>query len=94
MQKQKSIEISQLATLQHSLPGKMRQAAIAVAEAEQRLAEVLTLRAAGEKPKRSELAVARMTLDRAMRDAEDLERIQAALPAMLARQAPAVRLVM
>ena len=72
----------------------MRLAARAVAQAEQRLAEALTLRAAGQAQKRSEVAVARMTLDRAVRDAEDLQRIQAALPALLERQQPRpVRLV-
>jgi hypothetical protein len=94
MHKQKNAEISRLAALQHSLPERMRVAARTVAQAERHLAEVLTLRAAGQEFTRSEIAGARMALDRAVRDAEDLQRIQAALPEMLERQqGRSVRLV-
>lgn len=86
MNKHKAVELSQLAALQQSLPDRMRLAARAVAEAELRLAEILTLRAAGQTLRRSEIAVARMALDRALRDAEDLQRIQSALPDLIARQ--------
>jgi hypothetical protein len=82
----KAVEHLQLVALQQTLPEKMRVAARAVAQAERQLAKVLTLRAAGREFRRSEIAGARMALDRAIRDAEDLQRIQAALAEMLERQ--------
>ena len=77
------IEESKLVALEQSLPSQMQAAARAVSEAEQGLARVLTLRAAGEAVKGVEISVARMALARALRDAEDLRMIQSVLPAML-----------
>ena len=79
----KDVEISKLAELQKSLASRMYAAAHALSDAEQRLAHVLTLRAAGEPINGAEISVARMALSRALRNAEDLQRIQSVLPAML-----------
>ena len=77
------VNVSKLAELLQSLPSQIGAAACAVADAEQRLARILTLRAAGQPVKASDVSVARMALCRALRDAEDLRRIESALPAML-----------
>lgn len=76
-------EALKLAALLKALPGQIHAAAHAVSIAERRLAHVLTLRATGQPMKASELAVARMALARRHRDAEDLQRIQNVLPALL-----------
>ena len=78
----KAVEESRLASLEKSLPSQVRAAAHEVSIAEQQLAQFLTLRAAGEPVKRAEISVARMALARTLRNAEDLRRIQGALPAM------------
>lgn len=85
-----TLEVSKLLELQKSLPERAHAAAQAVRHAEQRLALVLIRRAAGQAIKGFEVAVARMALSKALRDAEDLQRIQSTLPAMLelARGAP------
>ena len=75
-------EALKLAALEKSLPGRILAAAHEVTVAEQQLAQLLTLRAAGERIKRAEIAVARMALARTLRNAEDLQRIQEILPAM------------
>jgi hypothetical protein len=94
MNKHQAVELSQLTVLQESLPDRTRAATRAVAHAELRLAEILTLRAAGQSFRRSEIAGARMALDRALRDAEDLQRIEAVLPELIAGQrGRSVRLV-
>ena len=79
----KPTEASKFAALEKSLPNRIRAAAQEVADAERHLAQVLTKRAAGEPVRGAQVAVARMALARALRDAEDLRRIQGALPAML-----------
>ena len=79
----KPTEASKLAALEKSLPSQIREAAHEVSIAEQHLAQVLTLRAAGEPIKGADISIARMALSRALRDAEDLGRIESALPAML-----------
>ena len=79
----KIAELVKFVELQKSLPGRMHAAARAVEDAERHLAQLLTLRAAGHSVKGNEIAVARMAQSRALRDAEDLRRIQSALPAML-----------
>lgn len=76
-------EASKIAALAKALPGQIHAAAHAVSVAERRLAHVLTLRATGHTMKASELAVARRALARTQRDAEDLQRIQSVLPALL-----------
>jgi hypothetical protein len=76
-------EASQLAALAKALPGRIQAAALAVSIAERRLAHILTMRATGQVLKASMLAVARMAVARTLRDAEDLQRIQSALPALL-----------
>ena len=83
------IEESKLAALENALPDLIRAAAQEVSLAEQCLAQALALRAAGERIKRAEISVARMALTRALRDADDLRRIQSVLPEMreLARAA-------
>jgi hypothetical protein len=88
------VEAENYEALQRALPARLQAAALALAHAERRLGQLLALRAAGQAFRRSEIAGARMTLDRARRDADDLQRIQAALPELLARHpAPSVRLV-
>ena len=79
----KPTEASKLAALEKSLPSQICEAAHEVSIAEQHLAQVLTLRAAGEPIKGADISIARMALGRALRDAEDLGRIQGILPAML-----------
>jgi phage terminase Nu1 subunit (DNA packaging protein) len=74
---------SKLAALAEALPGQIRAAAQAISLAERRLADVLTLRATGQEVKASALASARMALARTQRDAQDLQRIQDALPVLL-----------
>lgn len=74
---------SKAAELSKALPDQIHAAAQAIAHAELRLADILTRRATGEAVKASRLAVARMTLARTQRDAEDLQRILRALPALL-----------
>ena len=79
----KPTEASKLETLEKSLPNRIRMAAHEVSIAEQHLAQLLTLRAAGETVKGAEIAVARMALARTLRNVEDLGRVQSVLPAML-----------
>ena len=74
---------TRLAALQQALPARVQAAARAVLDAESRLAQVLAWRAAGQTVNRSDVAVARMALQRAQRDAEDLHRIQGVLPELL-----------
>ena len=78
----KPTEASNLAVLENSLPNRIRAAAHEVSIAEQHLGQVLALRAAGETIKGADISVARMALARALRNAEDLRRIQDVLPAM------------
>jgi hypothetical protein len=74
-----------LVELSRALPEQIHAAAQAISLAEQRLAEVLTLRATGQAVKRSQIATARIALDKARRDAEDLQRIQSVVRAALER---------
>jgi hypothetical protein len=77
------VDPTRLTTLHRSLPARVEAAARAVLEAQSRLGQILAWRAAGLTIKRSDLAVARMALMRAERDAEDLQRISAVLPGMM-----------
>lgn len=79
-----AIDASKLEAIAAALPGRIQAAVQALTAAEQELARVLLLRAAGQTVKVSELGVARMALARTQRDLEDLQRIQGALPALLA----------
>ena len=79
-----AIDVAKLGAFAVALPGRIHAAAQAVEAAERQLARVLVLRATGHTLKNSALAVARMALARAQRDLEDLQRIQGALPALLA----------
>jgi hypothetical protein len=84
--KQPSTRAEKLAELSRSLPEQIHAAAQAISIAERDLADVLTLRATGHAVKGSKISAARMALARALRHAEDLQRIRGALPAAL-RQA-------
>jgi len=88
-----TVEVTKLLELQESLPSRVQAAAQAVRDAELRLAQVLTKRAAGKSTGSSEVGGARMALSKALRDADDLQRVQSVLPAMLesARGEPRVR---
>ena len=88
----KPTETSKLAALEKSLPDRIRAAAREVSIAEQHLAQILTTRAAGEPVRGAGVAVARMALARAQRNAEDLQRIRNALPAMLEQARDTARL--
>src|SRR6185436_430468 len=78
-----TVEVTKLLELQESLPGRVQAAAQVVRDAELRLAQVLTKRAAGKSTGSSEVGGARMALSKALRDADDLQRVQSVLPAML-----------
>ena len=77
------VDATKLAVLGMALPARIHAAAQAILVAEQRLAYILILRAAGQLLKPSEISVARMALARAQRDHEDLQTIQRVLPNLL-----------
>jgi hypothetical protein len=79
----KAAESSKLADLQQRLPQLFRSAEQIVSETQQRLAQLLALRAAGVPVRRSEVGTARMAHSRALRDLEDLRKVEAELPALL-----------
>ena len=81
--KQTSTQAEKLAELSRSLPEQIHAAAQAISIAERDLADVLTLRAIGQAVKGSRISAARMALARALRHAEDLQRIRSVLPAAL-----------
>lgn len=80
-------KISGPGELARALPALILAAAKAVPIAEQRLGYILALRAAGQPLKGSDISSARMALARALRDAEDLQRIQSVLPLILEKPA-------
>ena len=79
----KAAEATKLAELHQRLPQLFQSAEQIVSAAQQRLAQLLALRAAGVPVRRSEVGTARMAHSRALRDLDDLRKVQAELPAML-----------
>jgi hypothetical protein len=77
------IEASKLVNLAKDLPERLAAVAHASAAAERQLTRILVMRAAGVAVKPSDVAVARMTLARSLRDVEDLQKIKKVLPSLL-----------
>ena len=87
----RAAEIARLQELQQSLPRRFQEATQAVSDTEQDLARLLAMRTAGLDVRGSQVATARMAHARALRDLDDLRKMQAVLPDLLRASEPVLR---